>query len=186
MKRILLAVPLALAFLWTPAFADNPPTTDGATVVEFAPPASPTTVPDPDWVTSPETAPDAAGAPGTLTPAEPAAEVPTEPEEILGVLGKLAKAARSGEWFLVFALGLIVLVFALRLAADRFEQLVFMKTRWGGWGLTFVGAFASTLGTSLGAGVPFAWAQVWAALSLAFVAAGGFEFVKDAGKKPGE
>lgn len=134
--------------------------------------------------TPPGTAPDGKIAPAASGgSSEAPGEAPEDPE-LSGIAAKLYEAVLSKEWKMAAVLLVLLLGLAIRKAATRVEFLKWFTTRWGGWTLNFTITGAGALITTLAAGMPIDSTVLLSALTVAFAAAGGIEFFKDAfGKK---
>lgn len=82
-------------------------------------------------------------------------------------------AVTSKNWGLVAGLGLIALVYPLRMFGPKF-----VKTQWGGLALAFATSLAGTFGAAFAAGAKPDLAMVVTALTTSATAAGLWEWLK--------
>jgi hypothetical protein len=101
----------------------------------------------------------------------------------IALVGALVQAIQHGQILLAVALGLMLIVFALRFVAGKAPDSGIGKvlsSRWGGWVLNFVLSLAGAIGTALAAGVPISGALVLTALVGSLTASGLWQLVSDA------
>ena len=103
----------------------------------------------------------------------------------------LFEAITSGNWTVVAAAALVLIVAAIRVYGKKLQEalpdsnpldkaLTFLfSTTWGGWILNILTAIAGALGTALLAGAPVTWGLVGAAVMTALSGAALWELLKD-------
>lgn len=96
--------------------------------------------------------------------------------DILAIAKQIFDAVSSGNWVLVAALALVLLVFVLRKFVS--SKVPFLASDEGGVLLTFAGSFGGALATALAAGESASWALAFTAAKVAFLAMGGYAALK--------
>lgn len=110
-------------------------------------------------------------------PAEPGTDpgFSLDPDEPIDALGKVVESARTGNWRLVAAGALVLVMFALRRARDHVKW--FAGDRGGAvlvGLLGLAGAFSAALATA----APIGWDLALGALGVTFTAVGGWTWCK--------
>lgn len=105
------------------------------------------------------------------------------------IVQDMIKAYKGGNWALVALLLLIAGIGATRRfsgwASEKYAKLAWaawFSTRWGGWTLNALAAFAGGLIPVAGAGGAVTWAVISSAIMMGLSTAGGIELFKDFGK----
>lgn len=123
-------------------------------------------------------------------PADPgSADTADEGFDFGAIVQDMIKAYKGGNWALVALLLLIAGIGATRRfsgwASKKYDKLAWAAwfgTRWGGWTLNAIAAFAGGLIPVAGAGGAVTWAVISSAIMMGLSTAGGMELFKDFGK----
>lgn len=112
-----------------------------------------------------------------LTAVVYAAEVVASPEDPAATAQALYEAIKAGQWLVAVGAGLILVVWLARLGLGKLHP--WFKGKAGGWAVSMGTALLTSLGASFVAGSSPSPGLLMAAVSAAFVAAGGWEGAKD-------
>lgn len=103
------------------------------------------------------------------------------------VMKHFVLAIQSGQWGVAVSMGLMLVVFALRLVVRRLPTsglTVALTGPWGGWVLNFTASIAGAVGTALLTGQAVTAVLLVSALTNALAASGAWELLKDAAARP--
>lgn len=100
----------------------------------------------------------------------------TSPDSLQQFAELVINAAKSGQWAMLAALGLVAVVWAVRKWGA--PKLPFLATPEGGAVLNLATGFSGALLTALLGGTPFTWGLAWASLQVSILAAGGWSLFK--------
>lgn len=96
--------------------------------------------------------------------------------DLLAVAGQVYTAVMAGQWALVAALALVLVVFVLRKFVSG--KVPFLASDAGGIMLAFVGSLGGAFATAFAAGESFSWSLAFKAAQVAFLAMGGYAALK--------
>lgn len=98
------------------------------------------------------------------------------PDNIEQFVNLVFDAIKGGNWWLLVALGLVLVVWLVRKLLG--PKVPWLQTQAGGAILNLVISFGGALATVLVTGQPMGWLVALGALKVAFTAAGGWTLVK--------